>query len=382
MWAGGEMLWPRGGGSERPNLLRVGQTVTETTRLLSAEPKIIRKTSEEMVVVGVEKTFENEDGVALIDKRETRKEGERDPEYVVPERIKYRATNPLYAEEEYHIVLEDEQRSSKVNIYNPEGKLIDINTYRRGNEENATGTLEVIPDCLLFFNPEAMRVTPLTPLLRTAARTQYKNISIKPSIISQTRQFNLPSLSSFAPQFSAPEPRSLSATRTLPFAPLPLFKTISSIDSYGDFLPFLTASKVTAHDPVTGYPTRAYLTIGYGPLSETFESKVECDEKKWFVGARSGDIALQHKQNPGDSRLGSAGSDSKGECIFEYLDTIWQLEPLKRGMNGAERTKVDLTVRFQFRSAFHATVMAAVESQVAGLMIEAFEKRMIEGGRR
>ncbi|KAK2880000.1 hypothetical protein FQN49_000664 [Arthroderma sp. PD_2] len=227
-----------------------------------------------------------------------------------------------------------------------------------------------------------MRVTPLAPLLRTASRFRYKNTYIKPSIISQSRQFNLPSLSSFAPQFSAPEPRSLSATRTLPFAPLPLFQTISSIDSYGDFLPFLTASKVTSHDPKTGYPTRAYLTIGYGPLCETFESKVECDDKKWFVGARSGDIALQYKQNPSDSRLGSTGSDSKGECIFEYLDTIWQLEPLKKGMNGAERTKVDLTVRFQFRSPFHAAMMAAVENQVAGLMIEAFEKRMIEGGRK
>ncbi|KAK2880001.1 hypothetical protein FQN49_000665 [Arthroderma sp. PD_2] len=232
MWAGGEMLWPRMKGSERPNLLRVGQTVTETTRLLSAEPKIIKKSGEEMVVVGVEKTFENEDGVALIDKRnwvfrealkglspketsspektslkpqdqerhgssvsgspipsipftpanktytrrlkqspvtlfrfsaltfnphkihysvpwaqdveghrnivvhgplnlismldfwrETRKEGERYPEHTVPESVKYRATNPLYADEEYHIVLEDELKNSKVNIYNPEGKV-------------------------------------------------------------------------------------------------------------------------------------------------------------------------------------------------------------------------------------------------------------------
>ncbi|DAA74911.1 TPA_exp: hypothetical protein A8136_2329 [Trichophyton benhamiae CBS 112371] len=218
-----------------------------------------------------------------------------------------------------------------------------------------------------------MRVAPLTPLLRTAARSQCTTFSARPTIISQKRRFNLPSLSSLAPQFSAPEPRSLSATRTLPFGPSPLFQTISSIDAYKDFLPFLTESKVTAHDPETGYPTRAYLTIGYGPLSETFESKVECDETKWFVGARSGDIALQHKQ---------PGSNAKGECIFEHLDTIWKLEPLKSNSNGGERTKVDLTVRFQFRSPLHAAMMTAVESQMAGLMIEAFEKRMIEGGRR
>lgn len=69
MWAGGEVRWPRVGGSQRPNLLRVGQEVRETTKVLSAEPKVVKKTGEEMVVVGVEKVFENEDGVAVVDRR-------------------------------------------------------------------------------------------------------------------------------------------------------------------------------------------------------------------------------------------------------------------------------------------------------------------------
>lgn len=51
------------------NPLRVGQEVTETTRVLSAEPKVVRKTGEEMIVVGVEKEFRNEDGVAVLDRR-------------------------------------------------------------------------------------------------------------------------------------------------------------------------------------------------------------------------------------------------------------------------------------------------------------------------
>lgn len=70
MWAGGEVHWPRGGGRDnRVNPLRVGQEVTETTRVLSAEPKVVRKTGEEMIVVGVEKEFSNEDGVAVLDRR-------------------------------------------------------------------------------------------------------------------------------------------------------------------------------------------------------------------------------------------------------------------------------------------------------------------------
>lgn len=64
MWAGGELHW-----TQDPNaLLRVGQTVRETTKLLSAEPKKL-KSGGEMLVVGVEKTFENSKGVALVDKR-------------------------------------------------------------------------------------------------------------------------------------------------------------------------------------------------------------------------------------------------------------------------------------------------------------------------
>lgn len=64
MWAGGELQW-----AQHPNsLLRVGQQVRETTKLLSAEPKKL-KNGNEMLVVGVEKTFENDRGVALTDKR-------------------------------------------------------------------------------------------------------------------------------------------------------------------------------------------------------------------------------------------------------------------------------------------------------------------------
>lgn len=64
MWAGGELQWTQ----DESSLLRVGQEVQETTRMISAEPKKL-KTGGEMLVIGVEKTFENEKGVALIDKR-------------------------------------------------------------------------------------------------------------------------------------------------------------------------------------------------------------------------------------------------------------------------------------------------------------------------
>lgn len=64
MWAGGELEWLGG----ENNRLKIGQRVVETTKLVSAVGKKT-KAGEEMVVVGVEKSFRNEHGIALLDKR-------------------------------------------------------------------------------------------------------------------------------------------------------------------------------------------------------------------------------------------------------------------------------------------------------------------------
>ncbi len=64
MWAGGELEWIGG----EANRLKIEQEVKETTKLVSAAGKKT-KAGEEMVVVGVEKAYENEKTVALIDRR-------------------------------------------------------------------------------------------------------------------------------------------------------------------------------------------------------------------------------------------------------------------------------------------------------------------------
>lgn len=63
MWAGGKINW------EKENPLRIGDEATETTKLVSTESKVTRA-GEEMIVVGVEKTFENAKGLALLDRRD------------------------------------------------------------------------------------------------------------------------------------------------------------------------------------------------------------------------------------------------------------------------------------------------------------------------
>ena len=63
MWAGGELRWVK------ENPLRVGEVAIETTTLLSAEPKMTRA-GEEMILISFEKTFRNDNGIAVVDRRE------------------------------------------------------------------------------------------------------------------------------------------------------------------------------------------------------------------------------------------------------------------------------------------------------------------------
>ncbi|CAD6588744.1 MAG: hypothetical protein CYPHOPRED_004512 [Cyphobasidiales sp. Tagirdzhanova-0007] len=63
MWAGGRLKW------DTHSPLRIGQTVTEHTKVVKAEPKT-NKHGGEMILAGVEKQYETQDGVVLTDQRE------------------------------------------------------------------------------------------------------------------------------------------------------------------------------------------------------------------------------------------------------------------------------------------------------------------------
>ena len=64
MWAGGTVVWS---GAPKQNYLRVGDTVTETTKVLSCEPKTIKKTGESMLVVGIVKEFHDSKGNLCVE---------------------------------------------------------------------------------------------------------------------------------------------------------------------------------------------------------------------------------------------------------------------------------------------------------------------------
>jgi hydroxyacyl-ACP dehydratase HTD2-like protein with hotdog domain len=67
MWAGGSVSWP---GAPQQHYLRIGDTATETTRVLSCEPKVIKSTGESMLVMSVLKEFrDSKDNLCVADQR-------------------------------------------------------------------------------------------------------------------------------------------------------------------------------------------------------------------------------------------------------------------------------------------------------------------------
>lgn len=108
-----------------------------------------------------------------------------------------------------------------------------------------------------------------------------------------------------------------------------------------------------------GRPSRATLEVGYAGFSEVFTSRVECDERERSVRARSGEDGQED-----------------GEGVFKVLDTLWQFEEV--GEHGKEGTEAKLSVKVKFSNPGYDALMAAVEGQVAGSMIRAFERRLKE----
>lgn len=81
MWAGGGIEWPDSkSNSSNAHYLRVGDVATETTRVLSCEPKTIKRTGENMLVVGVVKEFrDSKDNLCVVDRRNWVFRGALDP---------------------------------------------------------------------------------------------------------------------------------------------------------------------------------------------------------------------------------------------------------------------------------------------------------------
>ena len=170
----------------------------------------------------------------------------------------------------------------------------------------------------------------------------------------QTRTF-IDSLLSSA--LGPPPLRQLTHTKTLPYASKAIFKAVSDVAGYPNFLPFTISSHVTSRDSA-GLPSRARLRVGYDKLGieEDWDSIVKCDPEHGIIEARS--------------------SDASSQGLFEVLSTRWKI--IGQPASPSEQTSVKLDVDVKFRNPVYDQMFAQFEQKVANIMISAFEKRVRE----
>lgn len=237
---------------------------------------------------------------------------------------------------------------------------------------------------------------PRLPPTPSSAQPTFSPLLLRPTAVPTCRSSTwllsaLNNIASSSPN-TAPPPKTLRAGRTLPYPPAQIYTLIADIDSYRHFLPHCAHSQVTqwtrpAHPSPssdqtqpTRHPALADLTVGWGPFTQTYTSRVYCVPGS-VVEAVSGNASTSI---PADV-LRSVGydekSDTKGkgmtmEGIFQSLTTRWEVKPaVVRGRQPGEWTEVTLSVTFQFANPALGFAVGQLADDKVDEMVVAFEER-------
>ena len=133
--------------------------------------------------------------------------------------------------------------------------------------------------------------------------------------------------------------------RVINHSPLNLFKLVSDVKKYPEFLPWCLGARVKNNSKNN---FDADLIIGFKIYKEIYSSQVILDH----VNKK---IIVNYKDGP-----------------FEHLDNYWIF---KDNMKGCE---VEFMVDFKFKSVFLQTLMETLFSEAVRRMVGAFEKRADE----
>lgn len=127
-----------------------------------------------------------------------------------------------------------------------------------------------------------------------------------------------------------------------------MFALVADVERYPEFLPYCTGLKVlrrvTSPD---GRPVMiAQMTVGYGPISESFASRVTLDAEKQR-------IQVQYVDGP-----------------FKHLDNRWTFRDAGEGAS-----EVDFSIDYSFKSRTFELLAGSVFDRLFRKMAEAFEQR-------
>lgn len=288
---------------------------------------------------------------------------------------------------------------------------------------------------------------PATPLIQArlpqpqpTTITTTTTITTRPLSTTPSRPWllsALPNLAASATGGPSP-PKTIHARRLLPYPAAHIYTLIADIDSYTHFLPHCPHSRVTkwvttptttippntttnttnhnapqqgtapgaaataaatataAPPPGTRHPALADLTVGWGPFTQTYTSRVYCVPGS-VVEAVSGSAATSIPADvlrsvgypPHSPKRGvGEGEGEKMEGIFESLVTRWTVKPVARptaaAAGGGEWSEVVLSVTFRFANPALGFAVGQLADEKADEMVEAFEgraRKLYGGGR-
>ncbi|KAM7196507.1 Polyketide cyclase / dehydrase and lipid transport domain containing protein [Naviculisporaceae sp. PSN 640] len=239
---------------------------------------------------------------------------------------------------------------------------------------------------------------------RQAPQIALRRASRSPSSIAKRHSSGTSWLLSALPNLaSSSAPQTIHASRILPYPPSQVYNLIADVGAYRTFLPHCSSSLVRAwaSPPATAEaefqnqdqiraPALADLTVGWGPFTETYTSRVYCvppgkaKEKEAGIGIVEAVSGKATTTIPADvlEPLGydeaklrqNAAMPSVESGIFESLVTRWTVRPVTTDM-GVEGSQVSLEVKFQFANAILGQAVGQLAKEKADEMIEAFESR-------
>lgn len=135
----------------------------------------------------------------------------------------------------------------------------------------------------------------------------------------------------------------ISFERDVGHSPVQMYELVSDLLKYPQFVPNCSDMQVRKL-PQEG-ACLARMHISFGPISESYESKVVCDP-----------VALTVKATSEDGP-------------FSYLESLWRFTPLGEG------THVDFSVEFQMRNRLLAAIAEPLFAEKQREIVDAFMRR-------
>ena len=129
------------------------------------------------------------------------------------------------------------------------------------------------------------------------------------------------------------------------FSPEEMFRLVTDVDRYAEFLPWCDHAKVLRN---TGLEMDAEIGIGLGRLRQIFVTHNTHIENR--------EVQMKLVKGP-----------------FSYLDGVWAFDPVGDGSQRA--CKVTLSLQYGFSSATLAALVGPVFDKIAASLVDAFIQR-------